>query len=227
MVVLRYQHAFQDINGLSKDRYVNTFHFNWVGEPDVTQIAQVAAEVKSFYTNPHVGGATVSQFLATHVHGPGASVKAYEMTLASTHPPIYEESYTFPDNGQSGSNYPSEVACCLSYSADPVPGVDIRSQRGRLYIGPLNTQAGETGAEEDVPERPGAAFMNTLLAAAQQLKTATGLVDAAWCIYSPKLHHALAPVYSYGVTHAFVDNAFDTQRRRGCAPTARVSSIIT
>jgi hypothetical protein len=113
---------------------------------------------------------------------------------------------------------PDEVACCLSYRHFPYDaGINPQSQRGRIYFGPLNPDAfeGSGGGDEwNTPPRPATAFKNILAAAASDLEDAND-ADNTWIVYSRVLDQGFA------VTDGWIDNAFDTQRRRGVAATAR------
>ncbi len=62
--------------------------------------------------------------------------------------------------------------------------------------------------------RPSATQQTALLDLASDL-AALGGADVAWVIYSPTDNQYR------GVTNAWVDNAWDTQRSRGLAPTSR------
>jgi hypothetical protein len=95
-----------------------------------------------------------------------------------------------------------------------------------MFIGPLNIAASAT-ADTDSPARPTSAFINALVAKAQDLHTAMVALGHSWAIYSPKLHLAGASVFSFGITDVSVDDAFDTQRRRGCIPQNRVTFTLT
>jgi hypothetical protein len=225
MGLIRFQHGIQDANGLSKDRYVNTFYGLWIGEPSPTQLTDAATAIKAFYT-ARSSGAVLRTYMATNLNGPGTTIKAYHVNLDPTHPPIYEEEYSFPTAAGAAENYPAEVALCLSYQSSEAPGVDIRSRRGRIYIGPLTTAAGSSGGAGGAT-RPNVGVTNCLLDAAQALKTQMAAAGGTWSVFSPK-HLALGDVsYSYSITSVSVDDAFDTQRRRGAAPTAKTPLVLT
>jgi hypothetical protein len=114
-----------------------------------------------------------------------------------------------PIKGQSikpavggGSPGPREVALCLSFYSER----NLPRSRGRLYIGPWATTV--------MQERPDAGTRDIVAELVPGL-TGLGGVDVDWCIYS-RVDDELKPV-----TDWWVDDSWDTQRRRGHEPTAR------
>lgn len=110
----------------------------------------------------------------------------------------------------SASALPQEVALCLSFQGDPESGVSQARKRGRVYIGPLgqNTIA-STG-------RPSSTFVTTLATAGDTLLTssvASGTWD--WTV------HSATTGDNSVVTNGWVDDEYDTQRRRGRIATSR------
>ncbi len=107
-----------------------------------------------------------------------------------------------------GSNpLPTEVAACLSYVADR----NLPRNRGRIYLGPLGTNALVTSAGR-VLVSP--AFRTALRESAARLQGANGQ-SISWHLYSTVANQMKL------ITGGWVDDAFDTQRRRGTAPTVR------
>lgn len=122
---------------------------------------------------------------------------------------------------------PSEVAACLTYFAD-LTGVPERgpnntrpasSRRGRFYWGPLGTAHVVDPATGVVSI--GAPGRNIMLDSARTYLF--GQASAAswrWVVFSKTLWEV------FDVAGCAVDDAFDTQRRRGEKPTVRVKSIF-
>lgn len=116
----------------------------------------------------------------------------------------------------STTAFPAEVALCLSYRATLQSGVNPARLKGRLYIGPLNGSIGL--ADGDV--RPSTGMQQDVARAGNALRIAglgAGADNVTWCVYSPTAGF-LQPVVS-----CWVDNAFDTMRRRGAKPLSRFS----
>lgn len=130
---------------------------------------------------------------------------------------------------------PSEVACCVSFRGDVGSGLNPRRRRGRVYIGPLAT----TGAAE--LDLVGASLKNQICTAWKVAMTNAGYQH---CVYSRYTHHGVPvgrridekdsggnPIFPeigsllddsfMPVTTYWTDNAWDIQRRRGIAATAR------
>ncbi len=130
---------------------------------------------------------------------PQTRVRIYDMADLKPRPVLAQSIGSVVGGSNSG---PQEVALCLSFYA----GRNIPRRRGRMYMGPWFS-GGMAG-------RPTDAQMASLLGIASDL-AALGGVDVAWVIHSPT-DNAFR-----GVTNAWVDNAWDTQRSRGLDPTAR------
>lgn len=115
---------------------------------------------------------------------------------------------------------PAQVALVLSFHAD-LSGLVEESgatrprarRRGRVYIGPLDNLNANAQAV-DGPVIPSDNLINTLASAASDLLAASGVI---WSVWS----RANAAVYE--VVGGWVDNRFDTQRKRLTSPTIRTS----
>jgi hypothetical protein len=130
---------------------------------------------------------------------PKTRVRIYDMADPKPRPVLAESQSSIVGGSDSG---PQEVALCLSFYS----GRNLPRRRGRLYFGPYFS-GGMAG-------RPSSSQQTALLNIATDL-AALGGADVAWVIYSPTDNQYR------GVTNAWVDNAWDTQRSRGLAPTAR------
>ena len=135
----------------------------------------------------------------------GMTVKFYEPAGG---PPVYEEDYPLVG---SGAALPSEVALCLSYYADDEPSTNGR-RRGRIYVGPLN--AFEAGV------RPGPNMRANTLALGSRLAQVGNAGNTTWLMKSTT-DNAYRKIERIGV-----DDAWDTQRRRGLAPSVRVFADV-
>lgn len=112
----------------------------------------------------------------------------------------------------SGTALPTEVALCLSYQGAKVSGLPQSRRRGRVYIGPFDTTAlGSDG-------RPDTAMVTALRNVAKDLLDASDLATTwRWQQFS-RVNDGFADV-----TDGWVDNEFDTQRRRGRPYTVRTA----
>lgn len=210
------QHAFQDTNGLSEDRYVNTFHFLDLplGGDDY---AALAAAIKSFYYDANNPDGSIRSYMANHAVGDGSQIKVFDLDDPEPRVPVYDETYDPVPANSASDALPGEVACCLSFTAPPAPGVPMARRRGRIYIGPLNMDAIDAVAAVD-KARPDNVFRTVCTAAFRRLADDSFAAGFALVQYSPTAGVASAP------SSCWMDDAFDTQRRRGVAPTTRTTN---
>lgn len=108
-----------------------------------------------------------------------------------------------------GSGCPREVACCLSFYADR----NSPRTRGRIYI-PATFMTSAPGA------RPSGTVTGALQNLAQGFSSLGG-VNVDWCV------HSKVTGEFHKVTNTWVDDEWDTQRRRGLKATGRVSQTVS
>lgn len=146
--------------------------------------------------------------------------------------PVDSLNFTLTAAG-AGSEFPREVATVLSFHADltgvPVsetdPGPPIvvsrpqSRRRGRMYIGPVKSSAGAGDTEGILRVAP--AYRTDVTQAFNGLCDAVALTDALTVGVWSK-----ADADVYPVVTAYIDNAWDTQRRRGLDPTARTTISV-
>jgi len=197
--------------GINSDDAINTFVFTGVDEPE-DQATVAAGKLWSFYNELSVGQTIrVRDFISGELNTAGTRAKIYDLSDPKPRVPIWDQSLGVGSQTSSAASFPSEVALCLSYQSEPVSGVAQARRRGRIYIGPLAAATGTATAQ--TPVRPVAGHMTSLGAAAKALSS--GPVGTQWCVWSRK-NSAFYPI-----THGYVDNAFDTQRRRGVDTTSK------
>lgn len=190
-------------SNLPEDRVVNVFHFQNANTYSAHS-ALVANAVSVFYSTPY-GGDPVSAYISPWVQR-SAELRLYDMSTAKPRVPTIVPLTLGTVLANAG--LPEEVALCLSFHGATPPAVTAR-RRGRVYIGPLVTSA-YSSATNSTPSRPSTNFLNTLTLAATGLLDAT---DVDWAILGKDGY--------VQVSGGYVDNAFDTQRRRGPETTAR------
>jgi hypothetical protein len=201
---IRAMAVFQGGSGLPEDRFVNTFHFlspqAYAGDRTI-----VADAVAGFYTTAY-SSKTVGGYLSPYVIR-GFQVRTYDLDTPGPGREPYVKTYTLgvmmTDGAVPLGNMVEEASVCLSYRA--IPPYTAR-RRGRIYIGPLNTGA-ISAATSTSPSRVAGQFSTCIKNAALALVN-TGL---GWSVHSTKDG-------TYNLIHdGWVDDAFDTQRRRGAA----------
>jgi hypothetical protein len=199
---------FQGASGLPADQYVNTWHFYTSGAvPLPTDYDNVRDMLKDFYVSAPTGGKVATYM--TSALGTTAKVKLYNLDEPKPRVPVYESTFALAGLG-TGTPAPYQVAICLSFEGARVSGEPQARKRNRVYIGPLASSVQQAG---------GLIFPTTvqvILDAAKRLHDAANAsLTWDWKVYSGTENKI------YDVSHIWVDNAFDTQRRRALAPTTR------
>lgn len=209
--------------GLAKDNIVNVLHFE--GDDGTTGTDQehwdslasgLGSRIRTFYE-------TLAGYMPSTV-APVGSVKLYNMRDPEPRIPRHEDPIDL-STASAAVPLPAEVALCLSMKAAATPGVNMARRRGRIYLGPFAT----TGMFDTVvaaDSRPSGAVITLLLAAAATMARGTS-GSARLAVYSPKtdLLGSLEDALN-DVSTLWIDNAWDTQRRRGGAPTSRQVSEL-
>jgi hypothetical protein len=204
-------------SGLPADRVVNTWHFE-NGDAYADHGDAVVAALKKFYAG--IGGAIsgisapIGSWLSAWVQR-AAELRLYDLSTAIPRVPRIEP-FDLSAARQS-DGYAEEVAVCLSITSLAPPFSPRR--RGRLYIGPLAVGA-IAASSSTLPARPASALITDLVVSAIYMSDQVGGVD--WAIRSTR------PVQNFvGVGRGWVDNALDTQRRRGPDATTRTNWVTT
>lgn len=205
MPVLLAQVAFAHDSGQPRDAAVNTFHFDATASVQATYDALDLA-LQSFYEDPSPPQSfSISDELSLALTGL-YRIKIYDLADAIPRPTraVYDHVTTVGTDG-----LPEEVAICLSYQADTLAGQPQAQRRGRIFIGPLRTAVMDNlgNINPNMQEVWGRA--------AQRLVTDSAATAAPWVVR----HRATGSVAT--ITNGWVDNEFDTQRRRGQRATDR------
>lgn len=204
MSVIRVQVAIPTaLQGIGFDGYVNTWYFANIGTSTPAESAVDAQGwLQTFYT-------ALAGFLASDASDSPATFKAYNLADAEPRTPIVDSTLTI--GGTSGSFLPPEVALVLSYRSLYRSGVPKGRCRGRVYLGPIATAAISSG-------RPTSALTVAVKnAAGAMLTSSQASTDTVW-----RVHSELEPDDSdQNVVGGWVDNEWDTQRRRSLILTTR------
>jgi hypothetical protein len=135
--------------------------------------------------------------------------KAYDVSKPKPNYPVYEKDTGGPSFGVA--NYNRELALCLSFYA----GSNIKRRRGRLYLPAIWGVV--TGSAAERPPQTAIDKAASLV----PILTALGGVDVDWSVWSTADGQARA------VTNWWVDNEWDSQRRRGLRGTTRTEGTTT
>lgn len=187
----------------------NTFHFDIDEDPGLDndkericdeEITPAIAALYDSFRASTLGGLQIG----------GHRIKYVDIDDPAPQYPFVESVWDFP-SGVAQVLLPSEVCIASSFEGVRVAGVNQASKRGRLFLGPLNVNANDNG-------RVDAAARTAIANGFKAFKDSTddaGFSGWIWTVYSRKLD-IMTPVVM-----GHVDNAFDTQRRRGVSSTAR------
>lgn len=217
------------------DRVSNSFHFKSLApgvldDEDFIQAVEARLTAWFGYVEGWYGVTAASP----------ASTKLYDLGDPKPRAPIHAFD-TVLDLGDAVDSMPHEVAVVGSYNAQLGSGIDPSHRRGRVYIGPIKRafviHSNGSHFISDVNCQELADNLWTLLAPQPLGDTITG------CVYSETWHEGRGPTAggptkppkpaipphtlldsAFEVVNTSVDNAFDTQRRRGPKATKRISS---
>lgn len=197
---------------ITADDVVNTFNF--VGLSDAETMAPLALGLLAdFYGGLNgIQIQRIKDMLSGELAVAGTRIKVYDHADPEPRVPILDESLGLTNATNAPfANLPGEVAIGISYHAEQVSGVAAARRRGRIYLGPLRNDAlAGTGT---TPSRPPVAMLVDLAQAARGL--ASGPSGCRWAVYSRR-DEAFREIVG-----GHIDNAFDTQRRRGVETTLR------
>jgi hypothetical protein len=228
-----------DVNGLAEDAIVNAFAFSMPS--GFTDYPNLLARVDDFYNAVQVGATQpLAAYMSPSVSRGADSIicRAYDITGhldGSPHgSPIATRGDTMNSISPGATALPREVACVLTLrgtawedmpveapdGSDPGTAVDRPKQRhsGRVYFGPLNSIANDTASSRS---RPHSQLRSDMLLAAADLADDARALGGQWCVWSRK------DEFLYTITDVQVDNAWDTQRRRGEAATLRSTADVS
>lgn len=203
--------TLRSANNAPADDVQNTFAVN--GYTLGTNDEDIADHFAAFYTDDGASGQNVGEYInSSMARTQGILVEIVDTPNVLPNPPTFAKLYDLPGALTSGA-LPQEVAICLSfvdavYLTTTAPG----RHRGRVYIGPLNSSALQTVTGGYA--RPTAAVVTAMMEAAATLRDSAP-TGVEWAIWSRALD-AFLPVDG-----GWVDNEFDTQRRRGHVSTVR------
>lgn len=136
------------------------------------------------------------------------TVKAYDAQAVPPSFPLAEAVRNQPTIQASSLN--RDVALCLSYYS----GNNRPRNRGRLYIPCAVCGISPNGARPTLANRE-------KVAALVPIFTALGGIDIDWCVFSRRDNQPKS------VSNWWVDDSWDTQRRRGLAPSARLEGAVS
>lgn len=201
MAAIRGQVILKTVDAFPANYATNSWAFEVSAIPG--QTSDITTILKAFYDTlrPYMSGRTAQN---------GHEIK---WTALPGSPPNYPFATTTFNltTAPAGGNMPQEVAMALSFQGARFAGLPQNRRRGRVFLGPLDSSVCGTD------DRPVSAFLTTMTGAATTLKAACQALSPAvnWSVWS----QTDADVVN--ITDGWMDNAFDTVRRRGIEVTSR------
>lgn len=201
MALVQAQIAVAVDSVLPRDRIISVLHFNHHTIPLVgtTDWDTLGSDLANIYNSNWGRGALGAQELWVTLYN-----------LDDPQPRAPKSQQVWGKGNAPAASCPREVALCLSFYADR----NQPRRRGRMYLSPA--ARGLTG----LGPRPTVSQQNDVLTIADAL-SGLGGADVDWCVRS------IADGDFKKVTHAWVDDEWDTQRRRGLRATSRVERDVS
>lgn len=203
----RCQVTLRPTSGIPADEIVNTYHMDVLTSGALARAAfELAAE--TFYD-------TVAAWFSALIASTGHTMSFYDLDDPEPRQPVVPP-FEFDLPALPANRLPGELACCMSYRASYVSGSPNARRRGRVYLGPFQSNAVETTGKiknsviEDIADA-GQTFFNAV--------NTSG--DGSMMVYSP------TDAAAREVVSLWVDNEWDIQRRRGSIATFREDRGIT
>lgn len=204
-------------SGVPEDAIVNTFYFdqddNGILPPPDDSYDAVVQSLSDFYGQ-------FDQLVLPNAVGNLATVRIYDMR--DPQPRLLRRTSTFAIAASGEAALPGQVSICMSFAAAPLAGVNPARRRGRVYLGPIAVSVAEMVGSQ---ARPTAVARNAIRAGADSLliPANVGGSSLSWAMYSPATDAGGANIDDsiHDVQTGWIDDVFDTQRRRCPDPTTR------
>ena len=198
------------ITGLRRDESVNTFAFS--GVDDGTDSTAVLNMIRDFYvTSTPAALGSLSTYLGSSISRSAPAMIDFSPIVGNTTLPVIASDTMFLGGG-STTPLPLEVATVLSFGTLIGTGLPLRRQRGRIYLGPLGTNTLNSEGDQPVVA---SGLVLVMREAAARLRDASQAAGTPWSVWSR------ADAVLWPIVGGFVDNEFDTQRRRQLPATLR------
>jgi|SRR5262245_5191261 len=210
---------FHADTGLPVDDCINTLHWR-IPSGDLTGSALEDA-LANLYARWETYLDDVDTQLSPILSG-AFTIDVYDLEDTEPRVPIDTYTGTFTPNT---SFLPAEVAICVSYSASVVSGQNARRRRGRMFLGPLSQDA---MVQENGDARIASSRRTSILGSFITLGNATTEDDFNLVVYSRTNHEGGSSIVEATplAATAYIDDAYDTQRRRGRTPVNRTTGTF-
>ncbi len=189
------------VSGNPADAITNTLWFNSATEGDA--VTDTITPLKALWNQMTFSW---SNLVAQNGH----TIKLTNIDDPQPRYPFYEETWNL-SSVPTGAPAPTEVSICASFQGDRVSGTAQARRRGRIYVGPLKASLIGTDG------RPTSGALSQISAQTEDFyDDCLAMAESDWGVYS-RVGAIFTPI-----TNGWVDNEFDTQRRRGRVATSRL-----
>lgn len=226
------------VSALPNDAVVNVFHFARTasGAPSSTELDSIDTALLAFYIVDPGSGFDISNYFpqaisrVTNAASMSFYYKEIDPDSGPFGSPVRTVSWTVgsiaagPPLGMVGeaclvSSIHGDLTDIPETATNPTPPPAVirpaARRRGRIFVGPISTTGISENAGTDFEVVPSTQLRSTVAQATEDLMNAAFTGGWELAVYSPTADEA------YPVVGGFVDNAFDTQRRRGNEATGR------
>ena len=201
MTLLKAQVVLRTADNLPENFVTNTLYLDTLDE--AVQVSEDwAVAIQTFYN-------AVRTYMSDLLSQNGHEIKFYFVDQPTPNFPFNTVSWNF-SSALVGNPLPSECAIVCSYQAVKVNGENQGRRRGRIYLGPLSDDVNLDGRVQPGIQAAIATAFKTYILDAYGVGLGT----------RPVVYSATAGTNA-DVNDGWVDNAFDTQRRRGIASSNR------
>lgn len=201
---------------LPADVSVNTWHFEVQDSIPDGDLQIVKDRLLAFYS--YLGA---NDILSKKVDAQTSRIKMYALADPKPRVPRHDSAFIYTQPG--GESLPTEVALCLSFRGAVASGEKAARRRNRVFIGPLSVGTQDTTDGS----KPKNATCDAIRSRAQLLMNLNPTSSVKWDVWSPTIDKTVVPnggdFAGTPVVAGWVDNAYDTQRRRGQKATVRLA----
>lgn len=209
MAIYRVQVAIPRTTNLPEDVAVNTFHFRRGTTAEDAFLDTVQERLGGFYSDLVDGGVMSNQ-----LNMQAARLKVYDLADPEPRVPVRDDVLSDTIANSTEDPLPSECAIVVSWTGERLSGIPAARTRGRTYVGPISRSTQKLGDRDRLDDTKQVTIAN---AAEAMIDAFTLDPEEGLVIYSHT--GAIASL----VVGGYVDNAYDTQRRRGKAATSRLA----
>lgn len=182
--------------GAAEDNQSNTFAAGQIATLDAAYANSWTTVIKDFYDDVVTTGGLKGMSQNNHL------IKFYDIEAAAPNYPLFERNFNLA-SAPFAVDLPQEVALCISYSNVQAVTIARGRRRGRLYISGWGESTNTAGQPTD-------GTCDALLGNFEDYVVAFNAIGTLNASIWSRTGNT-----TYPIEEAHVDNAWDTQRRRG------------